>query len=586
MSELVTTLDRNNLRIHKYQKRVVSDVFYTNDQTAAVAASVYGRLSTKDTHWKRTYEMGEWLIVHSYRQPVSDVVGDAYTIVCGWGEGSGGGTEYNKDNSGRRVVSALSCHSIIVPDELKNPDLNVNNADFGDLTIDVYGDQWLGNGCILAAFFSNDEVPPEFSDLLEKMNTPSGEKKINDYYAGYLGSAPDDPNAIRYIRTGVICATSQQGSNVPISERDGERQPLIFKLHDWGVAEYDEATGHYNFKSYIHLMLFLVEEQYISDRIGWMEGSALLNISNIVLSVTEQIECPIYLRDICTIDNFSDSAVNDGGESVAVDLQGKLFGLVNIFKMMDGQAAKLSKSNGELCVWQAIESAVRRIHTANAIYGKNQYPPVTSSGFDFFVVESDGTEHVRIGCADENAMNFESDVPSPSVYGLVIGYPVNPGVYQRTFTSLIITEALKEFSSAVTLAIVIYQATRGATAGRSGANYGFNSSINVESFKCKEFFNGDSEELILDDGEKIQLKKAYFGYFSEIADNERILFDYNMLFTQPGAIIIGVCPIDFTRHGEMVDGEWATSMTIGYNSQYMQLVEWPIGSIVKVEEIE
>ena len=583
-------LRRDKLRILKHQMRKVSPMYYTADQTSTVAADIYSDFVQGNVQWEQVFDLSEYLVKHSYTQSYEDVQGDAYAQLCAFGQYEQEQAHEQDPNkqvsptgySSRRVVSAVCCHTVEIPDSVYDKEKNVNKADVDAITFYVVGDAWLSLGCYVAVFASNDETPPSFGELVDKMNTPGAEKMGENCWAGYVGADyPTDPGAIRYLRTNILCETGSQSSRP--SEWQGVKEKLIFKIHDWAINDYDPTTGTYDVKKYLHVMLFLTKNQYVDTRDSWIEGSAIINLSTVGISFTQEVEVPSYIYDLCPVGRDDSAAL--GSQAHAIDLTGGVFSLVNIFKMTDYQAAPLLKNNAEACVFSAIESAIDRIGVPNAVYGFRKYPPVTSHGFDFYTVGVDGGEFVRIGCIDENAM-FNTNVPMPSVYGLVIGYPVNPGFAPRTYDRIILTSGTDYFSGCVRLQVVIYHGFHDDNVSTDGQSYGFGTNIDRAKFDAKSFFSGKAGSVVLDTSERISLSKLYYSYHTEIYEGQEFVFGNEANFKSPGFIMIGVSPVDFSKTGTMSDGEWGQYMSPEYGSQYMQLVDWPISQTVKVQAIE
>ncbi len=587
--EMTSILTRDKLRIRKHQMRAVSPLYFSGDQSETIASNIYGDFRQGVVVWERMFDLSEYLVKHSYTQKFDEVKGDAYAQLCAFGQHEGEESEAQGSSTGasteayasRRVVSAVSCHTIEIPDTVFDANYTTSGGvDIDTLMFYVVGDQWLSRGCYAAIFVSDDEHPPVFGELIDKMNTPGAEKMGDNCWAGWVGGTdtPTEDGAIRYLRTNVICDSGDgsRGSWQAVKEK------LLFKIHDWALNDYDEITGKYKLKKYIHIMLFLTQSQYTETNANWIEGSALVNLSSIVISFTGEVGVPDYVYDLCGLSQSEGS----GAGSKSVDLQGGVFSLVNIFKMTASQAAPLLKEKAELCVFSAIENAVARIKIPNAVYGLRNYPPVTATGFDFYTVGVSGQEYVRIGCVDENAMDFEVVSPLPSVYGLLIGYPINPGFTPNTYYRLMFEEGVDSFSKCIRLQVVIYKGNYGKGISTDGRSYGYGTNVDQLKFNAVDFFSGKAKTLELETGESIPLLKLYFAYHTEINANQRFDFSENATFDSPGVLLVGVSPVDFSMDGTMRDGEWGDYSPPEYHSQYMQLVDWPISQTVKVSSIE
>lgn len=582
------TLARDKLRIRKHQMRQVSPLYFTGDQTEAVATNLYDDFTVGNVVWERSFDLAEYLVKHSYTQKFQNVKGDAYAQLCAFGQyeadeaaAAGESASAAEAYSSRRVVSAVCCHTIEIPDTVFNANETVHGGvDLDTLMFYVVGDQWLSRGCHVAVFVSGDEHPPAFGELIEKMNTPGAEKMGDNCWAGWVGATlPTDDDAVRYLRTNVICDTGWQGSP---SQWQGVKEPLFFKIHNWAIDDYDETLERYKLKKYIHIMLFLTQSQYTETRDNWIEGSAIINLSSISLSFTHEVKVPDYVYDLCGLSHGN----LGGGTTKAIDLQGGIFSLVNTFRMTDAQAAPLKKDNAEACVFSAIETAVSRISIPNAVYGWRSYPPITSYGFDFYMVGVGGSEYIRIGCIDENAMSLSTNTPLPSVYSLLVGYPVNPGFTPNIYDRMIFTDGVDSFSGCIRVQVVIYKGTHGENASTDGRSYGYGTSIDQTQFNAKEFFGGNSSRLVLETGESVPLSLLYSAYHTHILEGQEFPFNENAKFDKPGFLLIGVSPVEFTNEGSINDGDWGQYAPPEYHSQYMQLVDWPISQTVKVTAIE
>lgn len=583
-----SVLYRTDFRTRKHIMKALSNDFRANEQTSSIAFSLWRRFRDGNANWVREEDLTSNLVPHDYKMNHEDILGDAYGQICDFGRSQKEGEQ--NTFSPRKIQLGMACYTICLPDEIidtslngADPDTGIN-ADLDTLTMTVYGDLWLAYGCYVVVALSDSEHPPEYSAIMQRMeNSSQYERKGNDCYAGYIGESPTSSDVVRYLRSDVICATAHQSNT--ISNRQGEAQGLAFHLHSWGIDDIDEDTGLYKIKPYIHIIVFLDKTQYTTDRSYMIEGSACVNLDSVVLTTTSPVNRPVFDTAICALDSLQQKATDMHSGDKFINLQGKVFSLVNTFSMLDSQTSNLSKKNAQVCVWSAIESAIERIETPNAIYGFGDYPPITLKGFDFYTVGVDGTEYVRIGCVDENAMDFDNDTAAPSVYSAIVGYPVNPGFNKVVYERMTFQHGVGAFSGCMTVKVVIYQALHDDSYGRDGGSYGYGALVDKKSFNAHEFFDGTSEKLTLFTGENLTLLPLYSAMHSHFSGKLEIQFNNLATFESAGLLIVGIAPMSFTKENTLTnDGDWLPYENPVYKSQYMQLVEWPISQSVTVYE--